>query len=196
MNRRYRWLRPSPAMIVALIALFVAMGGAGYAAVKLKKNAVKTKNIKDGAVTSSKLGNGAVTSSKLANDARSASNYTEDTTDNPIVGALETIGSPIQITTVSTRRVIAMAAVHATTTGTGAYLVCHIKIDTTTGVDDTDFAAPNGTFSPVDASVSPLASAVVGAGTHTATLECEALGGLTPTATVKDDALAALSVSG
>ena len=42
----------------------------------------------------------------------------------------------------------------------------------------------------------PLASAVVGAGTHTATLECEALGGATPAMTVADDALAAWAVAG
>lgn len=50
-----RFGRPSPAMIVALIALFVALGGASYAAVKLKKNAVKTKNIANKAVTEKKL---------------------------------------------------------------------------------------------------------------------------------------------
>lgn len=55
MDRKHRRFRPTPAMIVALIALFVAMGGVGYAAVKLKKNAVKTKNIKNGAVTTPKL---------------------------------------------------------------------------------------------------------------------------------------------
>jgi hypothetical protein len=59
MNRKYRRFRPGPAMIVALIALFVAMGGVGYSAVKLKKNAVKTKNIKNGAVTTPKLAGGA-----------------------------------------------------------------------------------------------------------------------------------------
>jgi hypothetical protein len=48
-------VRPSPAMVVACIALFVAMGGVGYSAIKLKKNSVRTKNIKDGAVTSPKL---------------------------------------------------------------------------------------------------------------------------------------------
>jgi hypothetical protein len=55
MNRRYRRFRPSPAMIVACLALFIAMGGAGYAAVKLKANSVKTKTIKNGAVTTSKF---------------------------------------------------------------------------------------------------------------------------------------------
>ena len=62
-------LRPSPALIVAFVALFAAMGGIGYAAAKLKPNSVKTKNIKAGAVTSDKLADGAVTTPKLAPDA-------------------------------------------------------------------------------------------------------------------------------
>jgi hypothetical protein len=57
--------RPSPAMIVAVLALCLAVGGTAFAAVKLGKNAVKTKNIKNGAVTESKLGTGAVTEGKL-----------------------------------------------------------------------------------------------------------------------------------
>jgi hypothetical protein len=56
---------PSPAMILALIALVAAVGGTAYAGVKLKKNSVKTKTIKDKAVTTSKLADGAVTSPKI-----------------------------------------------------------------------------------------------------------------------------------
>jgi hypothetical protein len=47
--------RPSPAMVVALIALFVALGGGAYAAFKLPKNSVGTKQLKKGAVTPPKL---------------------------------------------------------------------------------------------------------------------------------------------
>ena len=64
-----RALRPTPALIVAFVALFAAMGGFGYAAVKLKPSSVKTKNIKPGAVTSDKIADGAVTTPKLAPDA-------------------------------------------------------------------------------------------------------------------------------
>jgi hypothetical protein len=64
-----RRLRPSPAMVVACLALFVAIGGVGYAAVKLKPNSVKTKNIKNGAVKEAKIANGAVTNSKIADGA-------------------------------------------------------------------------------------------------------------------------------
>src|SRR5690348_3702601 len=46
-----RW-RPSPAMVVALIALFVAITGVGYAVSKIPKNSVKSKQIKDGEVKS------------------------------------------------------------------------------------------------------------------------------------------------
>jgi hypothetical protein len=62
-------LRPSPALIVAFVALFVAMGGIGYATAKLKPNSVKTKNIKSGAVTTDKIADGAVTTPKLAPNA-------------------------------------------------------------------------------------------------------------------------------
>ena len=62
-------LRPSPALIVAFVALFAAMGGIGYAAGKLKPNSVKAKNIKSGAVTTDKIADGAVTTPKLAPNA-------------------------------------------------------------------------------------------------------------------------------
>lgn len=64
-----RSLRPTPALVVAFVALFAAMGGIGYSAVKLKAHSVKTKNIKDAAVTTDKIADGAVTTPKLAPDA-------------------------------------------------------------------------------------------------------------------------------
>ncbi len=64
-----RALRPTPALVVAFVALFAAMGGIGYSAVKLSPASVKTKNIKTGAVTTDKIADGAVTTPKLAPDA-------------------------------------------------------------------------------------------------------------------------------
>ena len=47
---------PSPALVVALIALFVALGGTSLAAINaLPKNSVGTKQLKDGAVTAAKM---------------------------------------------------------------------------------------------------------------------------------------------
>jgi hypothetical protein len=61
--------RPTPALVVAFVALFAAMGGFGYAAAKMKPHSVSAKNIKTGAVTTNKIADGAVTTPKLAADA-------------------------------------------------------------------------------------------------------------------------------
>jgi hypothetical protein len=66
--------RPSPAMMVSVIALFVALAGSAYAIQKIgskqiKKNAVTTKKIKDGAVKEAKLATGAATAGKIADGA-------------------------------------------------------------------------------------------------------------------------------
>src|SRR5262245_15317398 len=59
------------ANVVSVIALFIALGGAGaYAMSKIgandiKRNAVRARHIKNGQVKQSELGNGAVSSSKL-----------------------------------------------------------------------------------------------------------------------------------
>ena len=66
---RDRRFRLSPALVVAFVALFAAMGGIGYSAAKLRPNSIKTKSIRDGAVTSNKLADGAVTTPKFAPDA-------------------------------------------------------------------------------------------------------------------------------
>ena len=57
--------RPSPAMIVALIALFAALTGSAYAA--LGKNTVGSKQLKSKAVTTGKIANNAITGVKVAN---------------------------------------------------------------------------------------------------------------------------------
>lgn len=56
---------PSPAFVISLIALFVALGGTTYAATSLPKNSVGTRQLKRSAVTSPKIRNGAVTASKI-----------------------------------------------------------------------------------------------------------------------------------
>ena len=68
-DSRRRRFRVSPALVVASIALFAAMSGFGYAAVSMKANSVKSKNIKNAAVTTNKIADGAVTTPKLAPDA-------------------------------------------------------------------------------------------------------------------------------
>jgi len=47
--------RPSPALVVACLALAVALGGTGYAAIVLPANSVGTKQLKNGAVVATKV---------------------------------------------------------------------------------------------------------------------------------------------
>jgi len=70
--------RPSPALVISLLALFIALGGVTYAAslprnsvgtAQLKRGAVRNSDIFRGAVSASKLRRGAVTNSKLAANA-------------------------------------------------------------------------------------------------------------------------------
>ena len=50
---------------MASVALFVALGGASYAAVSLPKDSVGTRQLREDAVTHSKLANGSVDTGQL-----------------------------------------------------------------------------------------------------------------------------------
>lgn len=52
--------RITPSLIVSIIALVVALGGASYAAIKIPKNSVGTKQIKNKAVNSNKVKDGSL----------------------------------------------------------------------------------------------------------------------------------------
>ena len=54
-------LRPSPAMVVAFIALFVAIGGSSYAVTRLPSGSVGSKQLKKNAVTGAKVKNRSLT---------------------------------------------------------------------------------------------------------------------------------------
>lgn len=58
--------RPSPAMIVACLALLVALGGTSVAAVsQLARNSVGTPQLRNSAVTNAKVRNNAINSAKV-----------------------------------------------------------------------------------------------------------------------------------
>ena len=57
---RLRRYQPTPAMIVACVALVVAMAGTGYAATALPRNSVGLAQIRNNAVTASKVKNGSL----------------------------------------------------------------------------------------------------------------------------------------
>ena len=64
--RRFPIKRPSPALVVACIALIVALSGTGYAAVVLPRGSVGTIQLKNAAVTSPKVKDSSITSLDIA----------------------------------------------------------------------------------------------------------------------------------
>ena len=67
--RRLLSRRPSPAMVVACLALLVALGGTSVAAVEqVRRNSVGPAQLQFGAVTSAKIRNNAVTRPKIRNN--------------------------------------------------------------------------------------------------------------------------------
>ena len=61
---KIRAKRPSPSLVISILALFVALGGSAYAASK-----VGTKNIKNNAITAAKIKKNAITTAKIKNEA-------------------------------------------------------------------------------------------------------------------------------
>jgi hypothetical protein len=92
-----RFKRPSPALIVAIVALVAALTGTAWAALgknsvgskQLKKNAVVSAKIKKNAVTANKIRNNAVTTNKIQDGAVTTSKLK----DGAVTGAKVNLGS-------------------------------------------------------------------------------------------------------
>jgi len=71
--------RPSPALVVACIALAVALTGTSYAALRLPANSVGPKQLRKNAVTGPKIRNNAVTGAKVAGKSLTGADIQEST---------------------------------------------------------------------------------------------------------------------
>jgi hypothetical protein len=60
MEARFRGRRPSPSLVISIVALFVALGGTSYAALTLPRDSVGSRQIKTGAVGGSEVRDGAL----------------------------------------------------------------------------------------------------------------------------------------
>src|SRR3954449_12792622 len=67
--------RPSPAMLIALTALVISLGGNSYAAVSIARNSVTSKSIKDGQVKRADLARGAVGADQVADGSLLAGDF-------------------------------------------------------------------------------------------------------------------------
>jgi hypothetical protein len=65
-----RLTKPSPAMVVALVALFVALSGTSYAALTLPRNSVGPEQIRNNAVTGPKVKAGSLAASDFKSSER------------------------------------------------------------------------------------------------------------------------------
>lgn len=91
MNLR-RLRAPSPALVISIVALFIALGGVGYAAVTLPRNSVSTDSIRDGAVRKVKIRANAIDSSKIASNAVTGADVLESSLGPvPSVSGLKTL---------------------------------------------------------------------------------------------------------
>ena len=74
---RFRTQVQSPALWIALVALFVALGGTGYAALQIPKNSVGSKQIKKNAVKSSDIAANAVRAGDVKDNALTGNDVDE-----------------------------------------------------------------------------------------------------------------------
>ena len=148
-----RRMRPSPALIVALIALFVSIGGVGYAASKIDTNdiknkavtkpkidkqavstnriadqAVKTKKLKDLAVTTDKIADQAVTTDKIADLAVTTGKIADQavTTDklaDDSVTSAKIAANSVRASELGTTQLAVSAAVNVNANGNGVAAV-------------------------------------------------------------------------
>jgi len=94
--RKLALRRPSPALVVACIALLVALGGTSIAAVtQVPKNSVGANQLKSNAVTTPKIKNAAVNASKIANNAVVAAKIASNAVTGPKIAANAVTGEKI-----------------------------------------------------------------------------------------------------
>ncbi len=84
MTRKTRSFRPSPALVISCVALFLALTGSALA-VGLAKNSVRSAQIADGTVRTVDLRDNAVTAPKIAADSVGSEEIAENAVESPEV---------------------------------------------------------------------------------------------------------------
>ena len=100
-----RFSAPSPALVISLIALFVAIGGTSYAVMRLPAKSVGTLQLQDRSVTQPKLGTGAVTARAVATNALTGAQIDEGMLGEVPAGGIAGLGYRSRVVTVPTRTV-------------------------------------------------------------------------------------------
>ncbi len=165
---RFGRLRPSPAAVIAIVALVFALSGVAVAlpgknsvaGKDIKKNAINAAKIKKKAVTGAKLANGAVTTSKLADGAVTGAKVNEATLGKvPSASSADTATKADVATKAGSADTATKAdsAATATEAGNAAALegrtlakvrpiAVGVKDETPQGLDNTNFESVMGTI--------------------------------------------------
>src|SRR5579862_7426284 len=137
---RTRLRLPSPALVVSVVALFVALGGTGYAALHLPRNSVGTIQLQNNSVIAPKVRNGTIVGAKLANGAVTAGKINPKGLTVPNSIHANTAANALSAATALT----ATSATSATTATTALSPGTLGSGKTETGVYDVDFVATTG----------------------------------------------------
>ena len=137
---------PSPALVLAVVALFVALGGTGYAALRLPRNSVGTIQIRNGAVINPKIRNGTILGSKLKNGTVTAGKIdvkglTVPNATHAVVAVTAQTAATAATATTATSATSATTATTAGTATTAASPGTLASGKTETGVYDVQFVA-------------------------------------------------------
>ena len=204
MRRVFR--RPSPAMVIAIVALIVALGGTALAGgfitkKKAKKIAANQVNklapglsvAHAGAADNATNATNATNANNLGNQAPSAYETAAASNVRSNVLAMTTLNQTVlsaTITTPSAMTVTAFASIEMKADGGGNdNNNCNLQIDATNGPRQSTYVTPN---TLEDSTTMPLAQALaVGAGTHTVIAECSE-GGVSNTS-VEDRSLSVVA---
>jgi hypothetical protein len=121
-GKRRLFRRPSPAMVVAVIAVVIALTGTAFGAAALGKNSVGPRQLKSKSVTTGKLANNAVNGAKVANGSLTGADIN--------VGALGTVPSATEAAKAGEAGTVGG---HAAACPAGATLIRGLCFDTSPG---------------------------------------------------------------
>jgi hypothetical protein len=96
---RLKGARPSPALVISLVALFVSIGGIGYAATTItgknvKNSSLTGKDVKNSSLTGSDVKNSSLSGKDIKNNSLTGSDVSESKLGKvPSAGTADTAGS-------------------------------------------------------------------------------------------------------
>ena len=188
----------TPSLAISMIALFVALGGASYAAVKIPKNSVGNTQLRKDAVTSAKVKDRSLlaTDFRTGQLPRGATGATGAAGASGVTAANGTSGSSLGITLTGTPQEVMSTTVSSGPAGrmvvTGSFRMYNQTVaaggsSCQVSIDGAPASQPTWTFGGVvqnvgeyiinnDWQVPVVASAAVTAGTHTASVVCTKVG--------------------